>query len=386
MRYRPSVDRLVKLRRSGRTGFVLTALVCVGCSPTYVLRAGWEEARILSARRPIRAIVHDTAVTKLTRDKLRLVLDVRDFAEHELGLRAGRSYETFAQLDRDTLALNVLAAPEFELNWKTWWFPIVGHVPYKGHFNFQAAFSEARKLEAEGYDVVVQPVSAFSTLGWFPDPIMSTTLRLDSLALVDTIIHEITHSTFFLTGQADFNESFATFVGNRGAIAFFCDAVQDPITCGRARRRWEDTRRFGRFFHSVLEPLTAVYESDLSDDEKRRDKRAVFVDAARRFYDDHELSGRYSGRRLDADMLNNAWMISRLLYYTRLDEFERVYQSQENIFKTLQVLIQDAASLGDPWEALDRLGRTENRSVSLLRVPGPPVTSYWMRCSMTDVI
>jgi len=348
------VDWPVKLKWLGRTGFVLFALVWVGCSPTYVLQAGWEEARILSARRPIRAMVHDTAVTKLTRDKLRLVLDVRDFAEHELGLRAGRSYETFAQLDRDTLALNVLAAPEFELKWKTWWFPIVGHVPYKGHFDFQAAFSEARKLEEEGYDVVVQPVSAFSTLGWFPDPIMSTTLRLDSLALVDTIIHEITHSTLFLKGQADFNESFATFVGNRGAIAFFCDAVQDPITCGRARQRWEDTRRFGRFFHSVLEPLNVVYESDLSDDEKRQGKREVFADAARRFNDDYELSARYSGRRLDAGELNNAWMISRLLYYTRLDEFESVYQSHESILRTLQVLMQEA-SLRDPWEALGQL-------------------------------
>ena len=350
----PAVDRPVKIRRSGRTGLVLTALVWVGCSPTYVLRAGWEEARILSVRRPILAIVHDTSLTKLTRDKLRLVLDVRDFAERDLGLRAGSSYETFAQLDRDTLALNVLAAPEFELRWKTWWFPIVGHVPYKGHFDLQAAFSEARKLEAEGYDVVVQPISAFSTLGWFPDPIMSTTLRLDSLALVNTIIHEITHNTFFLSGQADFNESFATFVGNRGAIAFFCDAVQDPIACGRARLSWEDTRVFGRFFHSVLKALKAVYESDLSDDEKRRGKREVFADAARRFYDDYELSGRYSGQLLDGDTLNNAWMISRLLYYTRLDEFESVYQGQDNLVQTLQVLMREA-SPGDPWEALGRL-------------------------------
>ena len=162
------------------------------------------------------------------------------------------------------------------------------------------------------------------------------------------------HSTFFLKAPADFNESVATLVGTRGAIAFFCDAVQDPITCERARQRWEDTRRFGRFFHSVLEPLKVVYESDLSDDEKRQGKRKVFADAARRFNDDYELSGRYSGRRLDAGVLNNAWMISRLLYYTRLDEFERVYQSHDGVLRTLQVLMEEA-SLRDPWEALGQL-------------------------------
>ncbi len=231
-------------------------LLCAGgCSPAYVLRAGWEEARILSARRPIRAVIHDTTVAPETRDKLRLVLDARDFAERDLGLRAGASYESFTQLHRDTLVLTVLAAPEFELRWKTWWFPIVGHLPYKGYFDFEDARAEAAGLAAEGYDVSVRAVSAFSTLGWFPDPIMSTTLRLDSLGLVETVIHEITHSTYFPTGQADFNESFANFVGHRGAIEFFCDAVRDASACERARLRWDDTRVFGHFFHSILEPL-----------------------------------------------------------------------------------------------------------------------------------
>jgi len=337
-----------------RSALALLLLCAGGCSPAYVLRAGWEEARILSARRPIRAVIHDTTVARETRDKLRLVLDARDFAERDLGLRAGASYESFTQLHRDTLVLNVLAAPEFALRWKTWWFPIVGHLPYKGYFDFNDARAEAASLAEEGYDVSLRPVSAFSTLGWFPDPIMSTTLRLDSLGLVETVIHEITHSTYFPTGQADFNESFANFVGHRGAIEFFCDAVADESACTRARWRWEDTRVFGHFFHSILAPLEDVYASALPDDAKRTAKREVFEAAAERFETEYipRLHARYGS--IDPDGLDNAWIISRLLYYTRLDDFERVYESHGALVPSVEALMREAAA-GDPWEALTRL-------------------------------
>lgn len=332
-----------------------SAGVISGCSPTYVMRAGWEEARILSARRPIHAVVHDTTVAIEIRHKLRLVLDVRDFAVRDLGLTAGRSYDGYAEITRDTLALNVVAAPEFELRWKTWWFPIIGDVPYKGFFDFGQAYAEAARLESDGYDVSVRPVSAFSTLGWFPDPIMSTTLRLDSLALVETVIHEITHTTYFPTGQPDFNESFANFAGYRGAIVFFCDALQDASLCERARVRWDDTRVFGNFFHSLLEPLNDVFAEDIDADAKRARKQEVFREASRRFDEEYKpllKAGTY--RSIDPEAVNNAWVISRLLYYTRLDDFEAVYTEIGDLPAALDAVMSEADD-GDPWDALDRI-------------------------------
>ncbi len=330
-------------------------LSLTSCSPLYVLRGGWEQARILTSRRPIRAVVHDTTVDATTRHKLRLVLDARDFAERDLGLRAGSSYESFAQIYRDTLALNIVAVPEFELRWKTWWFPVVGHVPYKGFFDFDAARAEAAALAAEGYDVSVRPVSAFSTLGWFPDPIISTTLGLDSLTLVETVIHEITHSTYYATGRADFNESFANFVGSRGAIDFFCEAVGDAAACERARLAWQDTQVFGRFFHSMLDPLEEVYASPLQDEEKRAAKRGVFVEAAERFESEYKpqlQAGRYGS--LDPAWLDNAWILSRMLYYTRLDEFESLYRRSGSLKEAVELLMAEVAA-SDPWSALDGL-------------------------------
>jgi predicted aminopeptidase len=333
-------------------GFILSLSAC---SPGFVLRAGWEEAKILSARRDIHAVVHDTTTPAGLREKLRLVQQSRAFAEQSLDLDPGDAFTSYVQLDRDTLVLVLTAAPEFELHWKTWWFPIVGRLPYKGFFDFSRALSDARDLDERGYDTWVRPSSAFSTLGWLPDPLMSTTLRTDSIGIVETVIHEITHTTFFPKGQARFNESFANFVGHRGAIEFFCDAARDRELCEAARARWHDIRVFGRFFHSILEPLEDLYASDLPPAEMRAEKRRILREATARFEADVQpefVSGRYRG--LDPGRINNAWLLSRMLYYTRLDDMERLYGENPDLAGLIRDVIRETGD-GDPWEALDRL-------------------------------
>jgi predicted aminopeptidase len=325
------------------------------CSPGYVLRAGWEEAKILAARQSIHEIVHDTSASAELRGKLRLVQDARDYAERTLDLDPADAFTSYVELERDTLLMVVNAAHEFDLRWKTWWFPIVGRLPYKGYFDFEKARREADKLDAQGYDTWVRPSSAFSTLGWFPDPLMSTTLRADSVGIVETVIHEITHSTFFPKGQARFNESFANFVGYRGAISFFCDGLADELLCESAEDRWHDIRVFGRFFHSLLDPLEALYGSDLAADEMRAEKQRILREAADRFQSEVQAefrSGRYRG--LDPARVNNAWLLSRMLYYTRLDDMETLYRRSGDLTAAVRELIRETGT-GDPWEALDRL-------------------------------
>jgi predicted aminopeptidase len=339
-----------------RSAFAALACVCLtGCSPEYVLRGGWEEAKILSNRRPIEEVVADPKTEPEVREKLLLVRDARVYAERQLGLDPGKSFTSFSRLDSDTLVLVVSAAPELELRWKTWWFPIVGRLPYKGFFQFDEALDEAGQLEADGYDVYVRPSSAFSTLGWLPDPILSPSLREDSVGLVETVIHEITHTTYFPKGEARFNESFANFVGWRGSIEFFCDALADVERCNAAESRWHDMRVFGRFFNSVAEPLQELYGSGAPESELRAGKRRIFDEAASRF--DGEVrpllvSGRY--RALDPEQLNNAWVLSRILYYSRLDDFETLYDMYPDLRSVLTALIEKAGS-GDPWDALDAL-------------------------------
>jgi len=335
------------------------------CSPGYVLRAGWEEARILSARRDIHDVVHDTTTPPDLRAKLRLVQQGRDFAEEALQLDPGDAFTSYVQIDRDTLVLVLTAAHEFQLRWKTWWFPVVGRLPYKGYFDFDRALDEAKKLDAQGYDTWVRPSTAFSTLGWFPDPLMSTALRADSIGIVETVIHEITHTTFFPKGQARFNESFANFVGYRGAIEFFCDAARDEVQCEAARARWHDVRVFGRFFQSMLEPLEALYASDLPPEEMRAEKSRILREAAERFetaVQPQFRSGSYRG--LDPEGVNNAWLLSRMLYYTRLDDMETLYVSRGDLAGVVREVMRETGETGDPWVALDRLLDGADRSAA----------------------
>jgi len=324
------------------------------CSPGYVLRAGWEEAKILRDRRPIADVVHDTTTAPEMRQKLRLVQNARAFAVRELGLDAGESFNSYARVESDTLLLVVSAAPELQLTWKTWWFPIVGRVPYRGYFHFDRARRDAEVLEGQGYDVWVRPSSAFSTLGWLPDPLLSTTLRADSLALVDTVIHEITHTTFFPSGQAHFNESFANFVGHRGAIQFFCEAVADENRCRQARDRWHDTRVFGRFFNRLVDSLEAVYDAEMPGDLKRQRKTEVMGWGAREFeaIKPELRSGRYGS--LDPDRLNNAWLLARVLYYSRLDDFELIYEANGGLRGAVATIIETGSRM-PPWAAVDSL-------------------------------
>ncbi len=340
-----------------------SVLAMTGCSPGYVARAAYEEAKILQDRRPIDEVIHDTATTSDVRQKLRLVRDARYFAVHDLGLDAGKSFDSFAQVDRDTLLMVVSAAPPYRLAWKTWWFPIVGRIPYRGYFDSDQAHDLARKLGQEGYDVYVRPSAAFSTLGWLPDPLLSSMLRSDSVSLVETVIHEITHTTYFPRGEVQFNESFANFVGHRGAIEFFCGVAVEAELCEMATARWHDSQVLGRFYRSVYESLADLYAATadgapLSDDSLAAGKREILDRAVQYFVDDVRPQLRAGDYGVpDPERLNNAWLMARVLYYERLGDFEAVYERLGGLAPAIDAIITQAKA-GSPWEAIDRLIET----------------------------
>ena len=153
----------------------LSSLVgCGGCSPTYIARSGWEEARILLARQSIEGLLARPELDAQTRAKLELVLAVRKFAANDLGLDVGDAYASFSIVPPGALLQVVSAAQKTKLVPYEWWFPIVGSVDYKGYFELVDAQAEAARLDGEGYDTYVRPSVAFSTLGWFDDPVLSS--------------------------------------------------------------------------------------------------------------------------------------------------------------------------------------------------------------------
>ncbi len=293
----------------------------------YLARATYEEAKILARRQPIAAIIADPTTNAALRAKLQLVLDARQFALDSLGLRASREFTTFSRLDRDTLVLVLSAAYRDSLAFRTWWFPVVGSVPYKGFFDFAQGKREAKAVDAAGFDAVLRPASAFSTLGWFNDPLLPTTLALDTLALANTVIHELVHTTYYAPGQAVFNESLANFVGSRGAERFFAARGQ-PQAAAEVVRRWEDEMVFGEFWSGLYASLDSAFRAHPGNKPARLIARDTLFTRARAHLRT-TLAPRL--RTMDSTSiarlrLNTAAVMARRIYLTDLALFERVHQ------------------------------------------------------------
>jgi predicted aminopeptidase len=357
----PKVRRGV-MGRVLRGALALAALTlvasCVACSPVYVVKAGMAEVRILRARRPITAVLADSSVSAETRGKLSYVLEARRFAAEELGIDVGDSYTMYTQLDRDTLAMVVSAAYKDRLVPKTWWFPVVGRVPYKGHFSLESAEKEQAGLQRDGYDTYLRPTAAFSTLGWFNDPVLSTVLQADDVEVVSTVIHELAHQHLFVPGHVGFNESFATFVGRVGAARFFCTrdgGGPDTVRCQRAQARWRDFQRFSVFLDDFVTHLEALYgDAGLSFDEKVTRREGLFADATRRF--DEDLAPTFEAVTFGgfrSTPLNNATLLSRIRYYDRLPAFEAFLEGHGgDLVAALQDLKARVGTVDDPFELL----------------------------------
>jgi predicted aminopeptidase len=291
----------------------------------FVTRAGLEEISILQNREPIAELVADRTTDPAVRHALRLVLQSRDYAA-SLGLEAKETYTSYSDVGRDTLLLVLQAAPKDCICPYTWKYPIVGRIPYKGFFDFAAARREADRLEARGYDVYLRPSAAFSTLGWFNDPLLSTALTRDSVELAATVFHEIAHNTLYVKSATPFNESFAQFVGYRSAESFFAER-SDTANTRQASDRLNDEMVLGEFYATLIARLDSLYATK-PDSAALKAGRADVAAWARA-----ELLGPVGARlrsyrlgNLPERPINNARLIGATLYRTRLDLFDRWFE------------------------------------------------------------
>ena len=340
---------------------VLAAVLFLSVTETgrYLARAGWEEAKILWRRRAITDMVADTTVDRLTRRKLHTVLDSRQFAKKVLRLDVGSSFTTFSPLERDTLVLVLSAAYRDRLAHHRWWFPVVGSVPYKGYFNFGQAQADERDFQRRGFDTYLRPASAFSTLGWFNDPLVTTTLRADTLSLANTVIHELTHNTYYASGQAEFNESFANFAGARGSAAFFRARGQWRAVA-EAEARWSDEKLLAAFWRRLHGDIDSAFKAHPGAENvhARLVLRDSIYRAARQ-----ELVFRLgpqlrtiAPRYLERVRLDNAALLARRIYLTDLDLFDSVYvRERYDTRRAIERIVELAKSdEKHPYDALRR--------------------------------
>jgi len=247
-----------------------------------------------------------------------LIQDIRRYANEELGLNLGKNYTRYVKIDRDYLAAVVSACAADSFTRHEWKYPIVGAMPYKGFFKIEDARKEREKLEKKGLDVWIRGVDAFSTLGWFRDPLYSYMRDYPPDRLADLIIHESLHATVFIKGQSQFNEELAEFVGSEGARMYTEYRYGADSAEYRAILAAEtDNNRYVTFIQGVIRELNELYESEKNKEEKISEKEKIIGAAKERFA--LEYASFFSGegyRRFSEMAVNNAYLELYRLYYT----------------------------------------------------------------------
>jgi len=362
----------------------LSAVTLAGCEAGYIARAAYEEGRLLWRRKPIDTVLARGDLSPEVRAKLETVLKVREFTGERLGLNVGNSYRTISEVDKGAIAWVVMAAPRDSLEPYTWWFPIVGRIPYRGYFNKDHAEAEAAEMEQRGYDTMVRPAVAFSSLGFFNDPLLSNLLRLSRVELSGVIIHELFHRTYFLASNVMFDESAATYVGSAGAVKFFeASEGAGSADAEAARGVLDADLKFARFLNDETARLVELYQSGLPREEILKRRVAIFASINS---DYAQLKPHLSGLErfdLDKEPINNAVLINYLIYFHDLDSFaklDHIYRG--NLRDTIKAIIALAESdQENPFDPIERMARaapqtgeprsTPNAALS----PAPAATS-----------
>ena len=335
----------------------LSGSLISGCSPLYVIRAAYEEGKILWRREPIDDYLAKPDLGADTQAKLKLVLAVREYARDVLKLNVGGSYSSYSYVDRPDLTYLLTAAPRTELSPYTWWFLIVGRVPYKGYFSREEAQAAADGLQREGYDTNIRTSAAFSTLGWFNDPLLAHLLKYDTVTLADVVLHELFHNTLYVKGAGAFNESMANFVGARGAIQFFSEKYGSASPeYRRAVRDWEEELEFSAFIQDLAASLIDLYAKNIPDEDKLRLREEVFERGKKSWEERIADRPSHRFRRFSKQPLNNAVLIHYLLYLKNLQMFEALYQQNGHSLVELIDSVRLAVEKGgEPFERLAAL-------------------------------
>ena len=304
-----------------------------GCqSISYYSQAIRGQCQILHRQRSIDAVLRDPDAPERLKRQLRLVLDIRTFAERELRLPANGHYRKYADLKRPFVVWNVYAAPEFSVEPKSWWYPAVGRLDYRGYFSESAARKYGESLARSGLDVHVAGVAAYSTLGWFRDPVLNTFIDYTETELAELLFHELAHQRLFLPGETDFNEAFATAVAEEG-LRRWLPSRYDPLA---EEKHHAEIRRAEEFVNLVaaararLEALftsaTVVGNPARLSDEARSQLRAGKQQIVARLRADYaRLKERWGGcadyDRWFSQSLNNAQLNTIDTYYNLVPAF-----------------------------------------------------------------
>jgi predicted aminopeptidase len=304
-------------------------LLMSGCANvSYYWQSVSGQLDIWRRERPVEEIIADPATAQALKGKLARVLEIRAFASRELGLPDNQSYRRYADLGRPFVVWNVYAAPEFSTEPLRWCFLFAGCVPYRGYFSKEQADRFAAESAARGHDVYVGGVPAYSTLGYFADPVLNTFMHYPDFEIARLLFHELAHQTVYAKDDAMFNESFAVVVEGEG-VRRWLDGMDDA----RQREEFERNNRARREFAGLIGKhhgrLEALYRSGLAPDAMRDGKRAILAELEAEYRALRKGWGGYSAYdRWFAQQPNNAQLASVAIYTQLVPAFEALLKRE----------------------------------------------------------
>jgi len=291
----------------------LLALLLIACaSPGYYAQAIAGHLQLMRQRQDVAEILSSEQTDATLRGRLELATELRAFAVRELGLPDNGSYSEFVRTGRDAVTWNVVAAPELSLAARRWCFPVAGCVPYRGYFQHASAKKFAGRLQDDGFDVVIVPVTAYSTLGWFDDPLLDTMLGYQEEQLAAVLFHELAHQQVYIRGDTGFNESYASFVAETGVTRWL-------QASGRADRlpewlaRQQAAARFDSLLLQTRSRLDDLYASSTPNADKREGKATLFAQLEAEYR--QLVSGPWNGQDLYGNWFANGVNNARLALF-----------------------------------------------------------------------
>ena len=319
-----------EIGRKGLATIVLAGLC--GCTELgYYAQSIEGHLDIMGRRQPVEVLMEGTATDERLRRRLRLAQEIRTFASERLGLPDNRSYRDYVDVGRRYVVWNVVVAPELSLSPKGWCFPVIGCVSYRGYYDEAQARAFARKWGDDGYDVAVGGVRAYSTLGWFDDPLLSTMLSGSETYLAGIVFHELAHQVVYIDDDTAFNEAFAVAVEREGVKRWL--AARAPSEEARAAidqnaARQTRHRAFLALVGKARKDLAKLYASGRPAAKMRAGKRARLDALTAQYAALRAAWGGYSG--YDAwfgDELNNAKLALLATYWDKVPAFEQLLAS-----------------------------------------------------------
>ena len=324
-----------------------------GCGFGYVVRSAYFQAELLSSREPIAELRAENAFTEVEERALNRIRDVKAFGS-EIGLKATENYDTYAE-GWDRQIWNLSACEELAFEPKRWTFPVVGRVPYLGFFRREDADPWIQRLEKKGYETYIRTAGAYSTLGWFEDPVLPGMLKWSDYRLADTVLHELAHATVWIKGSVRFNESFASFVGEVGAFRYLEDRYgRDSDVVKLAKQNHDDLQRWRALLRTLYADLDAVYRQDrLDESAKRAAKATLFSSLPARV----EEAGFHNPDRFRRAVSTGTWNNARLVQYKTYnhnrDYFEALLEREGGDLLAFMAKVDDLTrGKRDPFEAI----------------------------------